>query len=205
MTYIYDIYLNFKSIPYEFYDWNKNDDIIHIKKTPLFIIDNNDFKRIMNSNIKLDDKTFKCIENKTSLYNDNRNILSCALFTDRNNIISIMFDDNGFDIKRSFLVIDEELDILGNLDDLDQTFIEYNTLKKIKYYINTRNQIKMKEFINEELKKCEQDRLKYIYFECFNEYEKDINKIMKKMKKLKNDNNTYKNLYYALKITSSKK
>jgi len=32
MTYIYDILLNFKDDLYEFYDWNKTDNIIHIRK-----------------------------------------------------------------------------------------------------------------------------------------------------------------------------
>ena len=31
MNYIYDILLNFKKEFFEFYEWNLNDDIIHIK------------------------------------------------------------------------------------------------------------------------------------------------------------------------------
>ena len=38
MTYIYDILLNFKDELIEFYDWNKNDNIIHIRKIPLLKI-----------------------------------------------------------------------------------------------------------------------------------------------------------------------
>ena len=40
MTYIYDILLNFKEELIEFYDWNKNDNIIHIRKIPLLKISN---------------------------------------------------------------------------------------------------------------------------------------------------------------------
>ena len=34
MNYIYDILLNFKNKLYDFYDWNINDDITHIRKIP---------------------------------------------------------------------------------------------------------------------------------------------------------------------------
>ena len=38
MKNIYDILVNFKKIPYEFYEWNKNDDIKHVKSIPTFRI-----------------------------------------------------------------------------------------------------------------------------------------------------------------------
>ena len=34
MKNIYDILVNFKKIPYEFYEWNKEDDVKHVKKMP---------------------------------------------------------------------------------------------------------------------------------------------------------------------------
>ena len=39
MNYIYDLLLNFNENIYEFYDWNKTDNIKHIKKIPIFKID----------------------------------------------------------------------------------------------------------------------------------------------------------------------
>ena len=47
MNYIYDIVLNFNSNYYEFYEWNKNDNIINVRKIPVFKVDNQtyyDFK-----------------------------------------------------------------------------------------------------------------------------------------------------------------
>ena len=35
MKYIYDIVLNFNEEFFEFYDWNLNDEITHIKKIPI--------------------------------------------------------------------------------------------------------------------------------------------------------------------------
>ena len=44
MNYIYDILVNFKETLYDFYEWNKNDNITHIRKIPLFRINDIFFK-----------------------------------------------------------------------------------------------------------------------------------------------------------------
>ena len=41
MIYIYDILLNLNNDFYEFYEWEKNDNIFHIKKIPIFLVDTN--------------------------------------------------------------------------------------------------------------------------------------------------------------------
>ena len=40
MNYIYDIVLNFNKEYYSFYEWNRKDNIINVKKIPLFLVDN---------------------------------------------------------------------------------------------------------------------------------------------------------------------
>ena len=42
MNYVYDIYLNLNNVLYDFFDWDKNDKLIHIKKIPIFKIWNKD-------------------------------------------------------------------------------------------------------------------------------------------------------------------
>ena len=37
MNYIYDILINFNENLYDFYDWNLNDQIDHIRKIPVII------------------------------------------------------------------------------------------------------------------------------------------------------------------------
>ena len=39
MNYIYDILINFNENLYDFYDWNLNDQIDHIRKIPVFKTD----------------------------------------------------------------------------------------------------------------------------------------------------------------------
>ena len=43
MNFIYDIVLNFNKDFYNFFEWNKNDNIINVKKIPIFLIDNDTF------------------------------------------------------------------------------------------------------------------------------------------------------------------
>ena len=65
MNYIYDILLNFKEEYYDFYDWNKNDNIVHIRKIPILKIDTIDLYNIKNNKIKIELKFLEKIRNKT--------------------------------------------------------------------------------------------------------------------------------------------
>ena len=43
MNYIYDVLLNFNDKLYEFYDWNKSDDVKHVRRVPIFKISTKQF------------------------------------------------------------------------------------------------------------------------------------------------------------------
>lgn len=66
MNYIYDILLNFHNMLYDFYDWNLNDNIINVRKVPLFKISSNQLKEIKENVVKFDYnflKKFKIVQN----------------------------------------------------------------------------------------------------------------------------------------------
>ena len=44
MNYIYDVYLNLNDTLYDFFDWNKNDKLMHIKKIPIIMVSNDVIK-----------------------------------------------------------------------------------------------------------------------------------------------------------------
>ena len=205
MNYIYDIYLNFKDIPFDFYDWNKNDNIIHIKKIPIFLINVDNFNKIINYNFKIDENFKKYVHNRTELYKKDTKKLSCALFTDKKNIIALLFNEKNEVEKRSFLAIDEELEILDNIDDLEETSINIKCSNKIKYYTETRKQIKIKEYINKEIKISNIERLKYVYFECFDKFETDVDKIVRSIKHTIKNNDSCQKIYNILNLTSTNK
>ena len=43
MNYIYDIVLNFNKEYYNFFEWNKRDNIVNVKKIPLIFVYNDTF------------------------------------------------------------------------------------------------------------------------------------------------------------------
>ena len=65
MNYIYDIYLNFNKDLYDFFDWNKNDKLIHIKKIPIFKISEENFKMYVHNSIIINNTFLNSVYNKT--------------------------------------------------------------------------------------------------------------------------------------------
>ena len=69
---------------------------------------------------------------------------------------------------------------------LEKTNIKYNTIRKIEYNnLFTRKEYKVASRLNMYLKKAYEnkkyDELKYIYLECFNYKEEEIDKIYNKL------------------------
>jgi len=203
MNYIYDIYLNFNKQLYDFFDWNKSDKLIHIKMIPIFKINEENIKNIINYNIKLEEKYLNYVHNKSIIWNKANKYKSCALFCDDNTVIAVEFDEHGKSINKSSLLINEELEILETTYKMKEKNIEYKVLNKSKNILKTRKQIKEENFINKELKNIDSKKLDYIYFECFNKHEKDKKVIINKLLNLSKNSKTYKNLYNILKLTST--
>ena len=197
MNYIYDIYLNLNEVLYDFFDWNKKDNLIHIKKIPIFMLDSDTLNMITFNNIKISNVFIKKINNKTVLWNNTNNI-TCALFCDSNNIIAIEFDNEGTSLKKSYLYIDEEAEVLDDIDDYSITNITFELLDKTPILLTTRNELNMNNFINKELSKIDKKKLDYICYECLGKKKGNINNL----KSLEHSSSNYKNLYDILKLTS---
>lgn len=205
MNYIYDIYLNLNETLFDFFDWNKNDKITHIKKIPVFKIAEKDLKLFLFNKIKIEKELLLQIFNKTEIWGMNNKINYCALFSDNNTILAIEFNKSGESIKKSFLFIDEELEVLEITHKLHERYLEFNILGKEKNIFKTRKQIKEEKFVSHELKNMEDKKLTYIYFECFGKQEKNKKTILDNIKKISKNSKTYKNLYDILKLTSTTK
>ena len=205
MNYIYDIYLNLNEKLYDFFDWYKNDKIIHIKKIPVFKVEEDTIKSFIHNQININMDFLKEIYNKTEIWNMSGKINYCALFSDSNSIIAIEFNKNGKSIKKSFLFIDEELEVLEIINRLNERCIEYKIINKEKNILKTRKQINEEKFINRELKNIEDNKLNYIYFECFGKQEKNKKVILDNINKISKNSKIYKNLYDILKLTSTTK
>lgn len=205
MNYIYDIYLNLNEYMYDFFEWNKNDKITHIKKIPVIKVDESVLKHLINNKIKINENLLLQIYNKTEIWSSSKQIPYCALFADNSNLIAIEFNSSGNSIKKSSLLIDEEIEVLEIINRFKEKNIDFKVIKKEKSILKTRKQIKEEKFINNELKNIDESKLNYIYFECFGKQEKNKNIILNNINKISKNSKTYKNLYDILKLTSTTK
>ena len=205
MNYTYDIYLNLNKNLYDFFDWNKKDNILHIKKMPIIRLNHEIFIKCISNKIKIDNELLKSITNKAEIWNFKNEKINCILLSDTENVIAIEFDSNGYSKRKSYLMIDEEIEILETISNIKEKDFKIDIIKKDNLLLNTRKQLKEKRFIANELKKIEPEKLEYIFFECFGKKEKDLNIIIKKLKNIKENSKIYKKLYDILKITSTQK
>ncbi|MBP3461718.1 MAG: DUF3603 family protein [Bacilli bacterium] len=207
MNYIYDILLNFKEEYYDFYDWNKNDNIVHIRKIPILKIDTIDLYNIKNNKIKIELKFLEKIRNKTEIFTSKtvKNIEYAFLLSDGKKVLAILKQDKK--IKKSSLLIDEEMDVLEEIEREEMTKIEYKIVDKEETKeLKTRKQNEIEKFVKKELEKIknQDEKLKYIYYECFNKKEKSKEKILIELNNI-NNHIINEKLYKFFKLIEVKK
>lgn len=190
MNYVYDILLNFQKEYYDFFEWNNDDEITHIRKIPLFKISNSDFKSLKSGNIRINKNFMHKIYNKTQKFKKSKtkNINYAFLVSNGKEILGIKLNKNGLNTYKSSLLLDEEEEINDIAQNLNKSIIEYQIISD--FFNNdyqTRKEKKIKQLIIEKLnhlfKNKDNDKLKYLYLEYFNKPENNINIIYSKLKK----------------------
>ena len=194
MNYIYDIVLNFNSNYYEFYEWNKNDNIINIRKIPTFKVDNQTYYDFKFNDITVKNDFLKLIEDETSIYLGNTNKYMCII-TNSKEAIGVMFNKNGLIIKKSSLIIDEENEVLELAYDIENTKIDYQVnrvCKKMRLISRSEGEKKKKIInnLNHLFKINNYELIRYIYYDAFLKEEKDVNKIYDELINVINKNET---------------
>lgn len=187
MKNIYDILVNFKKIPYEFYEWNKEDDVKHVKKMPSIKVSDSALYDIFYNDTVVSKNFLDQIKDKTEIF-FGRTIkkvkYACLIYND-DVALSILLNDNGEIIGKSKLLFDEEEDVLK--EDVPVKEIDYNIIKKSKKISGlTRREAKIVLLLSKYLDKIHEskknDEIKYMYFECFNKVEEDNEKAYKNLK-----------------------
>lgn len=197
MNYTYDIYINFQNSFFDFYEWNKNDKIIYIKKIPIFKVSSKTLHNLKNNKIIVDESFIKKIENKTKIVKD-KQLKYCAIISDEKDIVSINFTKNGINSQKSSIRIEDQEKIINTIKKQKINTIKYKTIIKNKITFQTRlektNENILLKKINNIYKNNKNQIINYIYLECFGKKEKDINKATKKIKKeiTKTNDNFYK-------------
>lgn len=211
MNYVYDILLNFNERFYDFYDWNVRDLIDHMRKIPIFKVSKNVLEDFLNYDIKIEKEFLDKVQDKAEIFwgRKVKNISYAFLLTDCKKVIGFKLKDNQLLI--SDLLLDEEEVALEMVPLLNETKILYSK----KNIFNKQNfKTRKEEDLEKNLKKAlihledEQniERLKYIYYECFNQKENEKEKIIKDFEKKLNEDfiNFSKKLQYFLKLTENK-
>lgn len=183
----YDILVNFKKIPYEFYEWNKEDDVKHVKKMPSIKVSDSTLYDIFYNDVVVSKNFLDQIKDKTEIF-FGRTVkkvkYACVIYND-DVALSILLNDNGEIIGKSKLLFDEEEDVLK--EDVPLKEIDYNIIKKSKKISGlTRREAKIVLLLSKYLDKIHEikknDEIKYMYFECFNKVEEDNEKAYKNLK-----------------------
>lgn len=209
MIYIYDILLNFHKTIYEYYEWNKEDKIIHIKRIKLFKISTEQFQELYQYNIKIDKDFQELLYNKTELYRQIP-IEYAALFTDGYRVLALHFDKEGKTIERSRLVLEEEEEILAISRKVELYQIGYKKKNYIKKEMLTRKEKSIKNSLMLYINKLYKDKnvaaLKYLYLDYYEKSEDDIEKIYKNLiASLEEISNKHLHLLQILNLSSKNK
>lgn len=197
MKYIYDIVLNFNKDYFCFYEWNKKDTIINIKKIPLFVVDNETFNTMKYDKVMVSTSFIDLIREKAYAYSKNK-VGNSTLLSNGKEVIAVLFDNNGNLIKRSSLLIDEEEEVLDEIDNNDIFKIEIISIKKVKIENINRGEKEKKLFLNKYIKNENNiTNLKYLYYDYFETDEENKTIIKKKLLEEINGNWTDKlNSFY---------
>lgn len=209
MKFVYDIVLNFNEELYESYEWKDNDYVEYIKRIPLIKLNNNLYRKVRNNKIFVQNEFLDKIRNVTETYSDKtiKLIEYACLFTNGEEVIAVEFNNKGISITKSKLLLDEEedtLDISSSLKELEMNIEVIGSDNNIKF--NTRRELEKINFLNREIKVLYKDRnlnkLKYIYYECFNEMKDNIDDIYNNFIAFINSdwNNIHDKLYELLRL-----
>ena len=216
MIYTYDILLNWtKNLQLiEFYEWNLEDDLEHIKKIPIFRVSDKVIKDLLTSKLKIDISFLSKIKNKAEGYFHNDiDIIDYAVIVSNNKkAIALELNNKGEVLYKSAMLLDEEEEVLDIVEELEKIDLKYEVLDRSKEELYlTRREKEIKDFLLKELKKIKSNKeiskLNYLYEEFFSKDNLDFATRIDKLKlEIEKDYNDFHNkLYSLLKLTTIKK
>ena len=208
MNFFYDLLVNYNDAkPYEFYEWEKSDNIIHLKKIPVFKISSSDLNHFLKNDIIINQNFLETIHNKTESYNSKNKYNYMSLFTDEKNSIIIEFSSDGKSLYKSKMLLEEELDLLEIAYSLKKEKIEYILGEKNNYNQDLRQIQNVKRLLLTEIKTLKEQnniyKLRYLFKEITNEDEDNKKVIVEKLISIiKSDfNENHLKLYNIIKLS----
>lgn len=189
MIYAYDILVNLNEDLIDFYDWKSTDELTHIRRVPLFKVNDKTYFDLLYKRVRIDEDVMLIIKEKTQVFTSKslETITYAASFTNGLNACLITFDSKGFTHKKSKYLVNEELEITELACKMRETIINYNIINNTIHSNNmTRYERSKLKIILEELDKIKDDNKKidYLYYEWFGKEESN-NKYIELIKSLK--------------------
>ncbi len=206
MNFIYDIVLNFNKEYYYFFEWSKNDNIVNVKKIPLFLVSKETYNNMKCNIVTVRDSFIKCIKDKTYTYSRQKLGPSCLVSNGRE-VMGVLFNEKGNLIKKSSLLLDEEEEVLDEIY-TDEIFnIEITTIKKKNEENNKINRLEKekKDFLIKYINKEKNIvNLRYLYYDYFERDEDDSDIIKNELiNEIKNNwNKKFNSFFETVKIFS---
>lgn len=174
MNYIYDIILNFNEEFYDFYEWKSNDNVINVRKIPVLKVDENTYISLKNNKVQVSMETIDSLKKNFSLYNEKIEGNIICLITNGMSAFGVMFNNNGYLIKRSSMLFDEEEEVIDESENIKEVKIDFIKNEKQKSNNISRIVKEKQKFIKDYISSLDDElTLKYIYYDYF---EKEENK-----------------------------
>ena len=201
MNNIYDIILNFQNNYYEVYEWKNTDDIINIRKIALFKVNDKDYVSLKESKTKISKETLNIIKKNYLIFDDENIDKITCLITNGKTAMGIIIDQEGYVIKKSSMLYDEEEEVISEAKNIEKIKISF--IINQKQTNKSRIEIEKKEILLDFFKNTTDKMiLKYIYYDYFLEESNNVKEIKTKLiKETTNTNNLIK-LYNIISIFS---
>lgn len=189
MIYIYDLTLNFNDRLYDFYDWKDTDSITHYRKIPLIKLSDKKYDKFLNNKVVVDEELLSLVRDKAQQYKGRmlKTVEYAFVLTNGFDAFAVMLDDSGTSVKKSKLVIGEELEVIDLANNLKVKDVSFNIVCKDNFVNKfTRDE---EVIINDVVSKINDHKdnlelLKYLYYEwnnkiyvgksCYDDLIKDV-------------------------------
>ena len=214
MNYIYDILLDFSDRLYDFFDWDEEDKITHIRKIPLIKLPIDKYIDVQNNKIQLNKNDLERIKDKTEIFDNHKiKIIEYAcLISNGLEVFAVIFDEKGFSTKYSNLLLDENDEVIEVAERIEESTIGFQIINyNDDYTYLTRKDINIIKYIDSEISNLkhnkEYEKIRYLYYELFDEKNDNIKIMIDRIKKeIRNTQNKfYLKIYNFFKLTSLKK
>lgn len=177
MNYYYDVLLNFnQKVLWNFYEWEENDKLVFMKKIPLFRVSFETMQDFLGYHIQINSSFCKKIIEEVNCFKEDSPY--SFLISDSKNSLAVQFDEHGMVIGLSKLLLRDDNNLNEFIYTVPETEISYSILEKREIHHELRQYENMKNFVLVELNTLREEqnlhKLKYFYYELFQEEENDI-------------------------------